>query len=222
MQRQKKSSQHKRMKILRIFFVTGIAFLLLFQSSCSTQSKIAHYSGDGEIKAMPGGGIIEGGGGCIIKFKPIKLNQPAHFIYHFKGLPHWQFELLFAIEDSREWTDKKQYEFDMQPSHIEWAEKNHINKSACYDDLKGTLAMSLKDAKGNIILEFNRPLSKLTWSRSGRGPWELYDLQNVNFTPNSSTEYILEINIEPDHLLEADAGYVLLRGGGREGISIGF
>jgi hypothetical protein len=46
------------MKTLRNFFVTGIVFVLLFQSSCSTKSKIAHYSGDGEIKAMPDYGFI--------------------------------------------------------------------------------------------------------------------------------------------------------------------
>ena len=118
MQTAEKSNHAKQMKTLRNIFATGTAFLLLFQSSCSTQSKIARYSGDGEIKAMPDYGFWQGGGGCTVKFKPIKLDQSSHFTYHFKGLPHWQFELLFAVEDSREWTDKKQYEFDMQPSQI--------------------------------------------------------------------------------------------------------
>jgi hypothetical protein len=211
------------MKNLHSYFVASSGlFLLLLSTSCSTQWHLRHYSGDGEVKIMPGGGIIEGGGGCRIQFKPIKLDQPAHFTYQFKGLPHWQFELLFAIQDSREWTDKKQYEFDMQPSQIEWAEKNHINKPACYDDLKGTLTMSLKNEKGNVVLQFQRKLSELIWSRAGVGPWELYDSPNVNFIPDSSAKYILEINIDPDPTLKNDVGFVLLRGGGREGISVGF
>jgi hypothetical protein len=208
------------MKTLRNFFATGIAFLLLFQSSCSTQPKIARYSGDGEIRVMPGG-AVRGGGGCEIKFERIKLDRPAHFTYHFTGLPTWQFNLFFTIEDSREWTDKKEYEFYQRPSEIAWAEKNHL-KFACYDDLNGTLAMSLKDAKGNVVLQFERKLSKLIWSRAGLGPWDLYDEHSVNFIPKSGAEYILDIKIESDSLLKDDEGYVLLRGGGHEGISIGF
>jgi hypothetical protein len=185
------------MNVLRNFLMTGTAFLLLFQSSCSTQSKIARYSGDGEIKAMPDYGLTQGGGGCTVKFKPIKLDSSAHFTYRFKGLPNWHFNLFFAIEDKQAWADKKQ-------------------------NLNGTLAMTLKDTNGNVILQFQRKLSELVWSRAGLGPWELYDFQNVHFTPNSSAEYMLEIKIEPDSLLKDDEGYVLLRGGGHEGISIGF
>ena len=82
--------------------------------------------------------------------------------------------------------------------------------------------MSLKDAKGNVVIQFKRKLSKLIWSRTGVGLWELYDLRNVNFMPSSNMQYTLEINIDPDPTLKDDVGYVLLRGGGREGISIGF
>jgi hypothetical protein len=209
------------MKNSRSYFVTGMGILfLLVQISCSTRSKIAHYSGDGEIKAMPGG-VVLGGGGCIVKFKPIKLDQPAHFTYQLKGLPAWEFGLFFTIEDPRIWTDRRQYEFYQQPSQLAWAETNHF-KFATYDDLKGTLAMSLKDAKGDVVIQFKRKLSELIWSRAGVGPWDLYDLRNVHFMPSSNMQYTLEINIDPDLTLKDNMGYVLLRGGGHEGISIGF
>ena len=210
------------MKNSRRYFVTGMGILLvLFQTSCSTKSKIAHYSGDGEIKAMPDNGLIQGGGGCTVKFKPIKLDSPTHLIYHFKGLPNWRFNLFFTIEDAREWTDKRQYEFYQQHSQAAWVETNHF-KFATYSDLKGTLAMSLKDAKGNVVIQFERKLSELRWSRAGLGPWDLYDEHSVNFIPESSVEYILEVSIDPDPTLNDDVGYVLMGGGGHEGISIGF
>jgi hypothetical protein len=198
-----------------------MGFLSLLQTSCSAEWHLRHYSGDGEVKMMPGGGIVEGGGGCIIKFKPIKLDHPVHFTYHCTGLPAWRFDCFFAIEDPRIWTDRSQYEFYQQPSHLAWAETNHF-KFATYDDLKGTLAMSLKDAKGNVVIQFERKLSELTWSRAGLGPWDLYDEHSVNFIPKSGAEYILAVSIDPDPTLKDNVGYVLIRGGGREGISIGF
>jgi len=200
------------MKTLRSYFVTGITFLLLFQSSCSTQSKIAHYSGDGEIKAMPDYGLIQGGGGCTVKFKPIKLDQPAHFTYHFKGLPHWRSSLYFTIEDSREWTDKRQYEFYQQPSQAAWVATNRF-KFATYCDPKGTISVSLKDTKGNVMVQFERMLSELRWSRAGLGPWDLYDEHSVNFTPKTDVEYVLEVSVDPDPTLKEDVGYVSIRGG---------
>lgn len=170
---------------------------------------------------MPGGGIVEGGGGCIVKFKPIKLDHPAHFIYHFTGLPAWRFDCFFAIEDPRSWTDRSQYEFYQQPAQRVWAETNHF-KFATYDDLKGTLAMSLKDAKGNVIFQYKRELSKLTWSQGGIDPPELYDFDAKTWFISNRMEYTLEVTIDADPTLKDDMGYVLIRGGGREGISIGF
>ena len=82
--------------------------------------------------------------------------------------------------------------------------------------------MSLKDAKGNVVIQFERKLSQLRWSRAGLGPWDLYDEHSVNFIPKSGAEYILEVSIDPDSTLKDDVGYVLIRGGGHEGISIGF
>jgi hypothetical protein len=209
------------MKTKRNLFMVVIGFLSLLPISCSSEWHLRHYSGDGEVKIMPGGGIVEGGGGCSIKFKPIKLDSPTHFIYHFKGLPNWRFNLFFTIEDSREWTDKRQYEFYQQPSQATWVETNHF-KFATYGDLKGTLTMSLKDAKGNVVIQFERKLSELIWSRAGLGPWDLYDENFVNFTPKSDAEYVLEVSLDPDPTLKDDVGYVLIRGGGREGISTGF
>ena len=212
----------KKSNIIFASLVTIAFGFLLLQLSCSTASKIARYSGDGEIKAVSGG-ILQGGGGCILKFKPIKLNQSSQFSYHFKGLPNWHFNLFFVVEDSRWWVDQRWFEASQKPSEIAWAEAHNLKtKYANYDDVKGTLAMSLKDADGKIILQFNRPLSKLIWSGSGGGPPELYDANAVSFTPVKDVEYTLEISIDPDPALIDDEGYVLLRGGGHEGLSIGF
>jgi hypothetical protein len=197
----------------------GIGLLLaVLGSSCSTESGIKHYSGDGEIKARPDDGFWGGGGGYLLKFKPIKLDRPEHFTYHFAGLPRWKTEALFAIEDSRTWEDKDLYEWYEKTAS---AAKKEKYKYACYDDLKGTLAMSLKDAKGNVVFKFEKKLRELTWSQAGQGPWELYDEKTINFTPDSR-EYVLEITIDPDPMLKDNEGYVLFRGGGHEPVSIGF
>jgi hypothetical protein len=196
----------------------GIGFLAAIGVSCSTTSRIKHYSGDGEIKAKPDYGFWGGGGGYTLQFKPIKLDQPAHFTYRFAGLPQWKTEAFFAIEDPRWWEDKAQYERDQRKGSA--AERNGI-KVACYDDLSGTLAMSLKDTKGNMVFQFEKKLRELRWSGSGSGLHELYDEQTVFFTPDSR-EYILEITIDPDPMLKDDRGYVLFRGGGHEPVPVGF
>ncbi len=180
------------MKTSRKYFATGIAFLFLLQSSCSTKSKIARYSGDGEIKTMPGG-VLQGGGGCIVKFKPIKLNQPNHFVYHFKELPDWRSCLFFTIEDPRSWEDKEQYERHQRNASNNEVERLLQKQRASYGDLKGTLAMSLKDTNGNVVIQFERKLSELKWSRAGLGPWDLYDEHSVTFVPKSGAEYVLEV-----------------------------
>ena len=148
------------------------------------------------MKTVPGG-VIFGGGGCILKFKPIKLNQPSKFDYRFKGLPDWRFTVFFAIDDNQNWPDRKQ-------------------------SLSGTLEMKIKDSSGMIVFQVHRKLSDLIWSRAGNGPWELYDHDHIEFRPKRDTEYTLEISIDPDSLLKDDEAYVLLRGGGHEGLSIGF
>lgn len=209
------------MKSPRNFFATGLAFLfLMFASSCSTESKVKHYSGDGEIKTRPGG-VLLGGGGCVVKFKPVKLDQPSKSTYHFKGLPAWNFNLYFVVEDSRFWVDQNWYKNFQKPSNVAWAEAHHV-KYANYDELQGNLVVSLKDTNGKIILQFDRPLSKLTWSGGGDGESELYASHNVSFKPTKGMEYVLEISMNPDPMLKDEVGYVLLRGGGHEGISIGF
>lgn len=171
-------------------------------SSCSTESRIKHYSGDGEIKARPNHGFWGGGGGYTLQFKPIKLDHPAHFNYHFAGLPGWKAELLFAIEDSG-WRGGG--------GRAEWDQR----------DLKGNLAMSLKDVKGKVVFQFEKKLSELEWSYGGQSPWELYDERAVNFTPDSR-EYILDVTVDPDPILKDAIGYVLIEGGGHEPVSIGF
>ena len=150
--------------------------------------------------------------------KSIKLDQTAHFTYRFEGLPRWKAEVFFAIEDPRWWEDKEQYERDQRRGSV--AEKNGI-KFACYDDLNGTLAVALKDSKGNVVFQFEKKLRELRWSGSNGGRHELYDERTVNFTPDSR-QYILEVTIVPDPMLKDDAGYILFRGGGHESVSIGF
>jgi hypothetical protein len=193
---------------------TGV-ILVLLQGACSDQRAIASYQGDGEIFAMPDGGILQGGGGCQVRFKRMRLDQPAHFRFRFSGLPGRKTEVFFAIEDSRTWEDKHLYEWYQRTASP--AEKEKY-KYVCYEDLKGTLAISLKQAKGKVVLQFEKPLSKLRWSRAGEGPWELYDEQTVDFTPDSRIEYILEIAINPDPILNDAEGYVLFRSGGHEGL----
>lgn len=186
--------------------------------SCSTEARIKHFSGDGEIKAMPDYGLVGGGGGYVLKFKPMKLDHQAHFTYRFAGLPRWKAEAFFAIEDSKWWEDREQFNWDQRKGSA--AKRNGIHV-ACYDDLTGTLAMSLKDAKGNVVFQFEKKLRELIWSGSGGGPHELYDEKTVNFTPDSR-EYTLEVTINPDPMLKDDVGYVMFRGGGHEPVSIGF
>ena len=216
MQRRKKSSHANQMKTLRIIFVTGIAFLLLFQSSCSTQSHLKHYSGDGEPKIIPTPFFVNDG--YAIQFKPISLDKPAEMTYHFKGLPKvaWQVEVYFVVEGSQEWESKDYYE---------WQQLHHPNditkETAVIDDLKGTLEMSLKDTKGNIIFQVTNVLSKLTWSQGDHTPAELYDSKTF-FTTSIVKEYILDVSIVPDPILKNDKGYILFRSGGWEPISIGF
>jgi hypothetical protein len=204
---------------MKVFILTSMGFaLLLFQPSCSTQRAISNYSGDGEIKAMPYYGFWQRGGGYTVRFKPIKLDRPNHLVYHFAGIPKmaWHVDVFFAIKDLREWTDKSLYKFYQEPSQVEWAKTNQL-KFANYDDLNGTLAMSLKDKNGKVIFEFQHKLSELIWSRAGLGPWELYDRDfKSSFAANSNVEYTLEINIEPDPALKDDEGYVLFRSGGKE------
>lgn len=183
--------------------------LPVFLLSCSTQSRISHYQGDGEIKANPDYGLIGGGGGYTLKFKPIKLDQPAHFVYHFSGLPRWKVGIFFAIEGPQKWERRDFYDWSRQ--HYPNEQKQN---TAIIDDLNGTLAMSLKDAKGNVIFQFKKKLRELTWSGT-----ELYDERTVNFTPDGR-EYTLEVTIDPDPILKDDEGYVLIRGGGHEPPSI--
>ncbi len=193
-------------------FLLGIGLpLVMLASSCSTQSRIKHYQGDGEIKANPDYGLIGGGGGYTLKFQAIKLDHPAHFTYHFSGLPRWKAEILFAIEGPQKWEWRNYYD---------WNQRHYPNEpkqnTAIIDDLKGTLGMSFKDAKGNVVFQFKKKLRELTWSGT-----ELYDERTVNFTPDGR-EYTLEVTIDPDSTLKDDDGYALIRGGGREPISIGF
>src|SRR6266849_3520883 len=130
-------------------FSVGIGLLVaVLEPACSTQSRIKHYSGDGEIKARPDYGLVGGGGGYLLRFKPIKLDHQAHFTYRFEGLPRSRAEVLFAIEDSRTWEDRHLYEWYQRNASS--AEKEAY-RFACYDDLTGTLGMSLKDAKGNVV-----------------------------------------------------------------------
>jgi hypothetical protein len=206
------------MKNLRAYCSYVIVMIMTaLAASCSTESQIKHFSGDGKITTEPYYGFIQGGGGYDLKFEPIKLDKPAHFTYRFAGLPHRQNLAYFSIEDSRTWEDKHLYDWYQRTALP--AEKEEY-KYACYEDLKGTLAMSLKDTKGNVVFQFEKKLSKLVWSY-GKGPWDLYDEKTSAFVPDGR-EYILEVTINPDPILTDDVGYVFIRGVGSEPLSFGF
>jgi len=203
------------MKMQRTVLIGLLSVLLGL--SCSTESQIKHYSGEGQIKARPDYGFPTGGGGYVVQFEPLKLDRATHVTYRFEGLPHWKAEIFLAVEDSRRWTDRREYETERADAAI----GTNKTATACRDDLIGRCAMVLKDADGKVLLRFNKKLSELTWSRAGQGPWALYDQDAVNFTPKSR-EYLLEVTIEPDPLLKGTQGYVLIRGGGRETVPVGF
>ncbi len=190
---------------------------MLTASSCSTESSLSNYRGDGEIEMNPNYGI-ENGGGYTLKFKQISLESSAYHIYRFKGLPHLKAQVLFAIEDTRTWEDRRLYEWYQQTAS---ASEKLKYQYACKDDLSGSLSMTLKDQNGNVIFRFNKKLSDLTWSRAGLGPWELYDEKTINFRPDGR-EYTIEVKIDSDPILKTDNGYLLIRGGGHEPISVGF
>ena len=191
------------------YFVTGVGLVLLFLlTSCSTQRAISHYFGDGEIFAMPDGGFWQGGGGYRVRFKSLRLDHPAHLTYRFTGLPKiaWRVEVYFAIEGAQR-LERRNYGTHPKPPFI--------------DDLSGTLALTLKDADGTVILESRKKLSEFIWSGGSGAQW-LYDDKNVGFTANPRKKYVFEVSIEPDGALKSYDGYVLFKSGGHEGISIGF
>lgn len=205
----------------KLLLVAGL-ILLLFQTSCSEPQAIAQYSGDGEIRALPDGGLLQGGGGYEVRFKSVRLNNPSHLTYHFTGLPKiaWHVEVFFAIDDSREWTDKRQYEFYQKPSQIAWAKANRL-EFATYDDLAGTLSMSLRDSDGRVLFNIHHKLSDYVWSRAGKGPWELYDRDfKMAFAADRQEHYTLDVVVQPDPMLKDDQGYVVFRSGGHEGVSL--
>ncbi|HVU08611.1 MAG TPA: hypothetical protein VHG89_08735 [Verrucomicrobiae bacterium] len=188
----------------------GIVFLfLLFQSSCSTQSYLNHYSGDGEPKIIPNPFFVSDG--YTVQFKPVSLNKPVKMTYHFKGLPKvaWQVEVYFVIEGSQDWRWRNE------------GNRASATNTVFIDDLKGTLEMSLKDINGNIIFQVTNMLSKLTWEQGGKQSPALYDSKTF-FTASSIKEYVLDVSIVPDSTLKNNEGYVLFRSGGWEPISIGF
>ena len=182
--------------------------LLLFQTSCSTQRAISNYWGDGEIVALPDGGIVQGGGGYEVRFNRVRLDHPAHLTYHFTGLPKiaWQVQVYFAVEG---------------PQELERRNDGSHPTSPFIDDLNGALELVLKDADGLVILESRRKLSEFSWTGASGAQW-LYNDKNVGFTADSRKKYILEVSIEPDAVLKDYEGYVLFRSGGHEGISFVF
>ena len=201
MQWRKKSSHANQMKTLRRFFVAGIALLLLLQSSCSTQSHLKHYSGDGDPKIISNPFFVSDG--YTVQFKPVSLDRPTKMTYHFRGLPRvaWRVEVYFVIEGSQDWRSRNDGDPAPAPNTV------------FIDDLKGTLEMSLKDTKGNTIFQVTNMLSKLTWCQGGKEPPWLYDSKTF-FTTSSIKEYILDVNIIPDPMLKDNDGYVLFRSGG--------
>lgn len=191
------------------FLVASMGLVvLLFQTSCSTQRAISNYWGDGEIVAMPDGGLVQGGGGYQVRFKRVRLDHPIDLTYHFHGLPKdgWRKEIYFAIEG---------------PQQLEWRNGGTHPNPPFIDELRGTLALTLKDEAGQVILEYKHKLSEFVWSGGSGAQW-LYDLSKVYFTSDSRTKYVLEVSIDPDTVLRDYESYVLIRSGGHEGISFGF
>jgi hypothetical protein len=207
-------------KMLTSFKSIAVLWLIVVGASCSTESRLSHYLGDGEIKAQPDYGLIGGGGGYTLKFAPIKLNRKSHYIYHLKKLPALKTDVYFAIEDPHTWVDRDLYTW--YKTNASESKKQQYNY-ACYEDMSGTLAMSLKDGEGRYVFQFEKKLSELIWS-SGSEPKhvvELYDDHSMGFTLDDR-DYVLEITITPDAALNSDKGYVLFQGVGHEPISIGF
>ena len=183
----------------------AVAFLLI-QTSCSTQRAIASYRGAGDIVAMPDGGFWQGGGGYEVRFPRVRLDHPTHLTYHFTGLPKvaWHADVYFAIEG---------------PQQLEWRNDGSHPKPPFIDDLTGTLALTLRDADGHVVLEYNHKLSEFIWS-GGSGTQWLYDLSKLGFTANPRASYTLDVSIEPGAVLKDYEGYVLFTSGGHEGVSI--
>lgn len=192
------------------FWPAAVLFAAFLLASCSTQSRIRHYRGDGTILANPSYGLTGGGGGYTLSFQSIKLDHLARSTFHFSGLPKSKAEVFFVIESAQKWEQRNYHEWNRQHYPAERREN-----TAIIDDLNGTLDLSLRDAKGKCVLGFKKKLRDLTWSSSG-----LYDQNAVSFTPDGS-DYDLEITIDPDHSLEGASGHVIIRGGGWEPVSIG-
>src|SRR5208282_2231236 len=172
---------------VRFGLIAGATLVMMFlQSSCSTQRAISSYSGDGEIFAMPDGGFWQGGGGYQVRFPRMKLDHPVQVTYHFTGLPKtgWFVQVYFAVDAPQKWG---------------WSDSE-------IENLKGALTMSLKDANGHVVLEFQHKLSEFTWCQGSGPPW-LYDLSNFGFKTNRREEYTLEVTINPDATLKDDEGY---------------
>ncbi len=157
---------------------------------------------------MPDGGFWQGGGGYKVRFKSVRLDHPIHLTYHFSGLPKiaWRVEVYFAIEG---------------PKQFEWRRDGTHRRPPFIEDQSGTLALTLKDADGQVILNYKHKLSEFIWSGGSGAQW-LYDDKNVGFTTNPQKKYVLELSIEPDEALKDYDGCILFRSGGHEGISIGF
>jgi hypothetical protein len=196
------------LRTMKYLFASVGLVVLLFQTSCSTQRAISNYWGDGEIVAMPDGGFWQGGGGYEVRFKRVRLDHPIDLTFHFHGLPKngWRKEIYFAIEG---------------PQQLEWRNAGSHAKPPFIEDLRGTLALTLKDEDGHVILEYKHKLSEFIWSGGSGAQW-LYDLSKVYFISDSRKKYVLEVSIDPDTVLKDYEGYVLIRSGGHEGISIGF
>lgn len=172
-------------------FYLLLGFLLLaLGTSCSTNSSIQGYTGDGEFKEGTSYGVGTSRG-YSVKFAPVKLDAPVNQVYHFSGLPRRSSDIFFVMENRA--------------------------LSEVREQLTGTCAITLKDGSGKIVRQFKKKFCDMVWVRAGDGPWELYDSQTVYFTPDRR-DYILELAIDTDPLLKDEQGYVFIRGGVREGI----
>ncbi len=104
-EKRRKNQLIKQMKTSGKIFAAGMAFLFLFsQSSCSTQSRIKHYSGDGEIQKVDEHSVFIKDG-YTIQFKAVKLDHSYLLTYHLNKIPKIDSEVYisYAIQGPEKW-----------------------------------------------------------------------------------------------------------------------
>ena len=204
------------MKTSEKIFATGMAFLFLFlfsQLSCSTQSRIKHYSGDGEIQKVDEHSVFIKDG-YTIQFKAVKLDHSYHLTHHLNKIPKIDSEVYisYAIQEPEKW---------MWAEYNEWHAHHRTNvtsRTGRPKMLKGIITMCLKDSKGTVILQQRCKLSEFGWFCDDSKTWQLlYVLQDKGrFSVDDKAKYILGVSIEDvDPILKNNEFYVTIKNLGK-------